>query len=225
MNKKFKYGDSYAHLLTKLSRIMRLLILMLILGINSLLAASSYSQSTKLTLKMSDTRIEDVLNRIESKSEFFFLFDQKQIDVNRKVSVDAKEETITEILDELFSGTGVRHQVIDRQIVLTTFPTTENQVKLHEGRVAGKVTDTSGTPIPGASVVIKGTTTGVTTDNNGKFSIELPANAKVIVFSFVGMKSQEIAIGITTVFDIVLAEETIGIDEVVAIGYGTLKKS
>ena len=204
---------------------MRLLILMLILGINSLLAASSYSQSTKLTLKMSDTRIEDVLNRIESKSEFFFLFDQKQIDVNRKVSVDAKEETITEILDELFSGTGVRHQVIDRQIVLTTFPTTENQVKLHEGRVAGKVTDTSGTPIPGASVVIKGTTTGVTTDNNGKFSIELPANAKVIVFSFVGMKSQEIAIGITTVFDIVLAEETIGIDEVVAIGYGTIKKS
>ncbi len=72
MNKKLKSGDSYAPILTKLSRIMRLMILMFILGINSLLAASGYSQSTKITLKMSDTRVEDILNKIESKKRILF---------------------------------------------------------------------------------------------------------------------------------------------------------
>ncbi len=223
MNKKLKRGDTYAPILTKLSRIMRLMILMFILGINSLLAASGYSQSAKITLKMSNARIEEVLNKIESKSEFYFLFNQKQIDINRKVSIEANDEKISDILDELFAGTDVKHQVIDRQIVLTATPVTENQ---QQGKkVAGKITDSSGVPLPGVSVVIKGTTTGVITDNDGKYSLSnIPENA-TIQFSFVGMKMQEITVGNQTAINIVLAEETIGLEEVVAIGYGTQKKS
>jgi len=223
MNKKLKNGDSYAPTLTKLSRIMRLMILMIILGINNLLAASGYSQSTKISLKMSDTRVEDVLNKIESKSEFFFLFNQKQIDINRIVSLEAKDEQISDILDELFAGTDVKHQVIDRQIVLTTTSGTENQ---QQGKkVTGKVTDSSGASLPGVSVVVKGTTTGVTTNADGDFTLAISENAKILVFSFVGMKTQEITIGNQTSLKIILEDETIGIEEVVAIGYGTIKKS
>jgi len=222
MNKKLKNGDRYAPILTKLSRIMRIMILMLILGINSLLAASTYSQSTKISLKVSDTRIEDVLNLIENKSEFYFLFNQKLIDVNRQVSLNAKDEKIVDILDELFAGTDVEHQVIDRQIVLTTNSLAENQ---QQGKkVTGKVTDQSGTPIPGASIIVKGTTTGVTSDMDGNFSLALPEDAKTLVFSFVGMKMQEVAIGNKTTVSVTLEEETIGLDEVIAIGYGTQKK-
>jgi len=222
MNKKLKPGDTYAPILTKLSRIMRLMILMFILGINSLLAASGYSQSTKISLKMADTRVEDVLNQIESKSEFFFLFNQKQIDVNRKVSIEAKDEKISDILDDLFAGTDVKHQVIDRQIVLTTTSVTENQ---QQGKkVTGKVSDSSGASLPGVSVVVKGTTTGVITDNSGNYALSnIPDNA-TLQFSFVGMKMQELFVGSKTTINVTLAEDAIGLEEVIAIGYGTQKK-
>jgi TonB-linked SusC/RagA family outer membrane protein len=225
MNKKFKYGDTYAHILTKLSRIMRLMILMLILGINSLLAASSYSQSTKITLALSDTRIDDVLNQIENRSEFFFLFNQKQIDVNRKVSIDAKDESISDILDELFAGTEVNHQVIDRQIILTTTSATTSEALQQGKRVTGKVTDANGASLPGVSVVLKGTMTGITTDNNGNFSLILPDNAKILTFSFVGMRSQDVVLGSKSEYNVKLAEETIGLEEIIAVGYGTQKKA
>ena len=231
MNKKSKKREAYALLLTKLSRIMRLMTLMLILGINSLLAATGYSQSTRLTLKMVDTRIEDVLNQIESKSEFYFLFNQKQVDVNRKVSIDATEETISEILDELFAGMDVKHLVIDRQIILTpvsqietSAPLTGIQNQQQEKKITGKVTDQSGAPIPGATVVVKGTTTGTITDADGKFTLSIPSDANTLSFSFVGMKTQEVSVAGKTSINVVLAEETIGLDEVVAIGYGTQKK-
>ena len=224
MNKKLNYGDTCAHLLTKFSRIMRLMILMLILGMNSLLAASAYSQLTKITLKMSDSRIEEVLNQIESKSEFYFLFDQKQIDINRKVSINVEDEKIAAILDELFAGTEVKHVVVDRQIVLTTSFATENQGQQQGKQVAGKVTDSSGSSLPGVSVVVKGTTTGVITDGDGKYSLtKVPENA-ILQFSFVGMKTQEIKVGTQTSINVTLADEAIGLEEVVAVGYGTQKK-
>jgi len=223
MNKKLKPGDSYAPILTKLSRIMRLMILMFILGINSLLAASGYSQSTNISLKMSDSRVEDVLNKIESKSEFFFLFNQKQIDINRKVSIDANEEKISDILDKLFAGTDVKHQVIDRQIVLTATSVTETQQQAK--KITGKVTDSTGAALPGVSVVVKGTTTGVITDSDGNYTLtNFPENA-ILKFSFVGMKTTEISVGNQVKINVTLADETIGLEEVVAVGYGTQKKA
>jgi hypothetical protein len=87
-------------------------------------------------------------------------------------------------------------------------------------KISGKVTDRSGTSLPGASVVVKGTTVGTITDADGNFSIaNIPENA-TLVFSFVGMKTQEVAIGTRSEYNVVLSEETIGLEEVIAIGYG-----
>jgi len=91
--------------------------------------------------------------------------------------------------------------------------------------VSGSVKNTSGDPVPGASVVIKGTTLGTTTDENGKFYLNVTPNAKTLIVSFIGMKTQEIQIGGKTFLQIMLQDETIGLDEVVAIGYGTQKKA
>lgn len=91
--------------------------------------------------------------------------------------------------------------------------------------VTGKVTDSSGSTLPGVSVVVKGTTNGSVTDTNGKYSLSnIPANS-TLQFLFVGMKTQEVVVGNNTTINVILAEETIGIGEVVAIGYGTMKKS
>ena len=106
---------------SKTWKIMRLNSLFLFLMISPVWAGSGYSQKTQLTLKMNNTRVIDVLDEIENQSEFYFVFNQKLVDVERKVDVDVNEKSIENILMDLFSGTDVSHQVKDRLIILTTF--------------------------------------------------------------------------------------------------------
>jgi TonB-linked SusC/RagA family outer membrane protein len=116
--------------------------------------------------------------------------------------------------------------VFDNQMVLSETRSANPSFSEQVSRtVSGKVTDQTGSPIPGASVVIKGTTTGVITNPDGSFSLNNVSSGATLVFSFVGMKMQEIEVGGKSKINAVLVEETIGIEEVVAIGYGTMKKS
>lgn len=92
-------------------------------------------------------------------------------------------------------------------------------------KIAGKVTDSKGEAIPGVNVIVKGTNIGIVTDSKGQFTIEVRDNKAILAFSFVGMKTQEITVGNQTLLTVVLTEDAVGIDEVVAIGYGTQKKA
>ena len=198
---------------------MRLTFLFLFVGLMQV-SASLYSQNTKLNLDFRNTRVVDVLEAIENQSEFRFAYSAEYIDMNRKVSVDVKGKNIEQALQLLFEGTNVKYSINDRHIMLFqegTVPATNTQQK----NVSGKVTDNSGMPIPGVSVAVKGTTTGTITDANGAYSFSnLPENA-VLVYSFVGMKTQEKAVAGKSQINIVLQEESIGVDEVVVVGYGT----
>ena len=90
--------------------------------------------------------------------------------------------------------------------------------------ITGKVTDESGAPVPGTTIIVKGTTTGIVSDMDGNYSLSVPATAKTLVFSFVGMKSQEVLVGTQTTITVKMLSESIGLEEVVAIGYGVQKK-
>lgn len=194
------------------------------LGLIQVMALNSYSQQTRISLNQHDQRLEDVLKTIEDKSEFFFLYNKDLINVDRTVTITAKDETINAILDELFKGTDIHYSVANRQIILSNLNGFLDVKAQQQKIVKGKVTDTSGNSLPGVSVVLKGTTTGTITDADGNFSLaNVPANA-VLQFSFVGMKTQEIQGIDKNPVNVVLTEETVGIDEVVAIGYGTIKK-
>lgn len=209
--------------LFKLWKIMRLSVFFLLLFVAQTFATVTYSQETRLTFKMQGAKVIDILNRIENESQFYFLFNQKMVDVERQVSIEVKNESIDKILSRIFESTNVSYLVKDRQIVLTTANPGAN-VSEQQKSVSGKVTDSSGSSLPGVSVVVKGTTTGSITDVNGSYSLaNVPANA-ILQFSFVGMKTQEIAVAGKTTINATLVEESIGIDEVVAVGYGTQKK-
>ena len=200
---------------------MRIAIFLLLVGFLQTQATDSYSQNTKLSISVSNTELAKILDKIENQSEFYFLYNEKLIDATRKVSIEAKEERIEDVLKNLFSGTDVEYSIIDRKIILAPAYLSESQQP--NKKVSGKVTDQTGAPIPGAAIIVKGTTTGITTDNDGNYSLSLPSDAQILIFSFVGMKTQEIAIGINSSINVLMQEETIGIDEVVAIGYGTQK--
>jgi TonB-linked SusC/RagA family outer membrane protein len=213
-----------SRVLLKFWKIMRLSVFFLFFFAAQTYATVTYSQQTRLTLKMQGAKVIDVLNKIEDESEFFFLFNQKLLDVERPVNVDVKNESIEKILFEIFEKTNVSFFVKDRQIILTTAISSSGSEQQQKS-VTGKVTDSSGALLPGVSVVVKGTTTGIITDNNGNYSITgIPANA-ILQFSFVGMKMQEVVVGNKTTINITLAEEVIGLDEVVAVGYGTQSRT
>jgi TonB-linked SusC/RagA family outer membrane protein len=215
-----------AHL-RKIWMTMKFTIFLFFLAITQIMAFESYSQSTRLSINLKSVAVKNVLEKIEEKSEFVFLYNSKLIDVNRTVSMDFKDQRINDVLDKLFQETDVVYTVVDRQIVLTNKSDQASFLELssqQQKSVSGKVTDSSGTPLPGVSVVIKGTTSGVITDMDGKYTLSrVPENA-ILQYSFVGMKTQEVSVSNKNNIDIRLAEESIGLDEVVAVGYGKMNK-
>jgi len=210
---------------------MKLTFLFLVVGLMQL-SASVYSQSTKLSLEMRDAKVAEVLDAIEKQSEFRFAYSPGFIDLNREVTVDIREKTIDESLKVVFAGTNVEFGVFDRHILLypeSLSPGAETVVSHATGAqqrtISGKVTDSGGQPLPGVTVVVKGTTQGTVTNANGNYSLSNIPDDATLVFSFIGLRTQEVAVGTQNVINVLLQEETFGIDEVVAIGYGTVKKS
>ena len=225
------YGfEVRGHTVRKLLRMARLTVFLFLIGISQIFAVETYSQSTKLSINKSQAKIKDVLEEIEDKSEFFFLYNKDLIDVNQLVDVKFKDETISEILDDVLKGKGIKYLVADRQIVLTNSSEQSELKKISEflqqqNEVTGAVSDESGLPLPGVSVIIKGTTKGTVTNNDGNYTLaDIPENA-TLVFSFIGMLTQEIEVAEQTRIDVTMHVDAIGIEEVVAIGYGTVRKS
>ncbi|MDX9881041.1 MAG: SusC/RagA family TonB-linked outer membrane protein [Prolixibacteraceae bacterium] len=203
--------------LSKLLKIMRLSVFFLFLAIVQGFAANSYSQQTRFNLKMVNASVVDVLNEIENASDFYFLFNKNMIDVERKVSVHVENKRVEDILNDLFAGTNVNYVIIDRQIVLTT---KTSEIQQTPQTISGKVTDQNGQSLPGVTVYVKGTTQGTITDADGKYNLPNVSPTATLVFSFVGMKTQEITVANQSQIDVVLGVETIGVDEVVVTALG-----
>ncbi|MFA5816434.1 MAG: TonB-dependent receptor [Bacteroidales bacterium] len=223
--KNFKpFGELVYRSLKKTLMIMRFSIILLILGIVQAHANNTYSQKTRLSINFSDTELVRVLDKIEDESEFFFLYNEKLLDTNRKVSIDAKNQLIGVVLEQLFGGTDVMYTIIDRKIILAPEYMTEQsdpQLRI----ITGTVTDRNGDPLPGVNVFITGTNQGTSTNMAGKYSINVPAGTRSLTFSFVGMETKEAIIGDLTLIDVTMVVSSIGLEEVLVIGYGTVKKT
>ncbi len=200
---------------------MRITLVIWLVGALQVLAGSGYSQNTRLNLQIRSASIKEVLLAIENQSEFYFLYNSELIDVQRKVDVSAKNETIDQILSKLFPKEEVSVLVRDRHIILTPV---EKVMQQPASGVKGTVTGKSGEPLPGVTVMLKGTGTGTVSDVNGHFSLDQVPAGSTLVFSFVGMRPLEVPVGNKTVFTVVMEEESIGIEEVVAVGYGVQKR-
>ncbi len=190
-------------------------------------SATVYSQATKFSFNFQNKQVLEVLKEIEEQSEFRFFYQREQVDVTRKIDLKVIEKNIEVVLAELFKDQGISYKVLQDNLILIA-PNSEipgsNGLNQQKKSISGKVTDTSEAPLPGVSVVVKGTTVGVITDADGKYVVNnLPENA-VLQFSFVGMKQKEVVVGAQASVNVQLEDETIGIEEVVAVGYGTQKK-
>ncbi|NQU53735.1 MAG: carboxypeptidase-like regulatory domain-containing protein [Bacteroidetes bacterium] len=220
-------GEGRIPRLIKLLRVMKITCLLLMIALVQV-SASTYSQSTKLTLNLKNVALSEVFEEIEKTSEFRFFYDSQEIDPSTEVSVKTKDSNIEKILNDVFNKSDVTYEIIDRYIVLKKSRDANTQEKVfakqQQKSISGKVADENGDPLPGVTVLVKGTTTGAVTNVDGNFSISnIPENA-ILVFSFVGMRGQEVEVGSQTTIDITLIADAIGLEEVIAIGYGTKKK-
>lgn len=204
---------------------MKLSILFLCLSVLTVVASESYSQSTKLSLSLKNVTLEKVLLNIEEQSQFRFFYSEK-VDVGQKVTIDSQQMGIVEILNEILQGTEITYKIIDRQVALMNkADEATNMFAVQSNSLKGSVANSAGELLPGVTVIVKGTNNGTITDTDGKFSLSnVPANA-TLSFSFIGMKTVDVVVNGKTQINVVLEDETIGIEEVVAIGYGTVKKS
>jgi hypothetical protein len=196
---------------------MRFTIFILFLSLSQAFAVDSYSQQTKLSLDLKNAKVEDVLDKIEKNSEFFFMYNRNMIDVDRKVDIHVEKKGVNEVLDKIFANTGITYSIEDRQILLINnrIANTGNEfITQQQKTVSGKVTDSSGSPLPGVSVVVKGTTTGVITDMDGKYTLIKVSDNATLKFSFVGMKNLEVKVDGKNMLNVTLEEEAIGLEEV-----------
>ena len=215
--------------LKKLRLASGLLLLLLAMAIN--VQASTYSESVKFDLKMNKVSLKEVFQTITEQSEFKFIYNNDVVNDKQKVSVNTDGARVEEILDEILPQFNLEYRVVDKQVIV--FPTEEKTKSetaspadaQQQKTITGKVVDEKGVPLPGVAVVVKGTTLGVVTDIDGNYSLQVPADAQILAFSFIGMKGQEVTIGNQTAINITMAADITDLDEVVVVGYGTQKRA
>lgn len=231
MKKLKKLRDTPSHYL-KWDLKMKLTTFLLLVSLFKI-QASTYSQNTKISMHLENVTVEEVLNKIENSTEFNFLVDVQEIDVNRLVTVDADKKTIEFILNHIFANTNVTYELYKKQVILNidkskklkvTTKERKEVIKQDEIEITGKVTDKDRLPLPGVNIVILGTTKGTETDFEGNYTINATAG-DVLSFSYVGMETNNITVGVVNKINVILYEDASStLDEVILVGYGSVKK-
>jgi TonB-linked SusC/RagA family outer membrane protein len=226
-----KYGNLYVFKSVKslryyLVNIMRIFLLLITLGLSSAFANDASAQ-TKIDVNVHNVTLEELFKDIQGKSEFIFFYRDNVLNYN--VSVNLKNATLSTILDTALVGTNLTYKVDERQVIikesLNVLPTNSGINPQQQKIITGTVLDAIGDPLPGATVLIKGTAIGVTTDFDGNFKISVPENTSTLVISYLGFESQEVDIVGKTTVEIGMVSDNADLDEIVIIGYGTEKKA
>ncbi len=211
-------------IIKKILRAMRLTIILLLGIIFTANASDSYSQAKRMSVQLKNSTITAAFDYIEHNSEFIFLYKDEDLNSNKRVDIYLEDADIETILNELLQGSDLTYNIYDRQVIIRKTDESVLGVLQDQKNVTGVVTDAEGLPLPGVTVIVEGTTIGTITDPDGGFTLTIPENAEELHFSFVGMKTQIIPIDGKTSFMVTLEADAIGLDEIVAIGYGVTKR-
>lgn len=185
------------------------------------LSAKTASQNATVTINLENEALAKVFDAIEAQTDYVLFYKKDVVDDAQKVTVKVKNESVRQVLNQVLNTSKVSYSMVDNSIVIGPANAAQTMQVKH---VTGKVTDTKGEPLPGVSVLIKGTTTGTITDVEGKYSVEVGGSDAVLIFSFIGFKNQEVLVAQQTQINVVLEDETFGMEEVVIVGFAVQNK-
>lgn len=210
--------------LKKMYLMMRFLVLFLCI-FSSHLAANVYSQVAKVSLHVQNASLEEVIRLLEKESGYIFLYEDAQIEQVKGLTLNYQDEELKVVLDECLQRANLSYKLMNQTIVILPQEPARQIQTLEKVVIRGTVKDAEGQPLPGVSVLIKGTNMGVATDAEGKFVIEIPKVDKVILIcSFMGMETKEVSWQGEKELGVVLTEQVAEMDEVVVTGIFTRKK-
>lgn len=217
MKKKSTRGNDMPFLNINSFRKMKLILFLVSVTFLQLSAVNGYAQKASIDLHLSNVSLKEAIQAIEKQTEFVFFYSTEEVDLTKKVDVNIRKGNIEGILSDVFRDYSYR--IENRKILLTPKPTQKSH------KITGTVKDHTGESIIGANISVKGTTNGTITDIDGGFTLEVPSDNAEIIISYIGYKPQEIALKGKTTLNVVLAEDTQSLNEVVVVGYGTQKKA
>ncbi|MDR1258672.1 MAG: TonB-dependent receptor [Tannerellaceae bacterium] len=229
MKKRLNCNSSNSKLSCKLhikriARITQVLTVLIMAGILHV-SAATYAQEQRISVRIENGTFYDVVTQIEKQSEFMFFYKSEDIDNNQRITLEARNKLVSDILNELLKGRGMSYQIMDKHIIITKNNTSSAAAPQQQMRtISGVVTDAAREPLVGVNVIVKGTTNGSITDIDGKFTITQVPPGAILQISYIGYASQEIQAGNASNLNITLLEDSKALEEVVVTGYSTQKK-
>ena len=183
-----------------------------------------YSQQKMVTLKMHNASVKELLQEIGKQTDFNFIYEDEKVDLSKRVNVDVVNKSVEEVLKQVLTQQGISYSITENNLIIINPKEKPAGALVSKHPVNGKVLDSTGAGLPGVTVNIKGTTNGVVTNIDGEYSLaDVPSNATLQI-SFIGMQTQEIAVGNQSVINTTLIEDIVTLNEVVAVGYGSVRK-
>lgn len=196
---------------------MKITAILTFIAVFQLNATSLYSQSAKVSISGNNLQIKEFIREIEKQTDYLFMYSEKEIDLKEQIQVNVKNKPVSEALKEAFADSRIEYNFNEGYISLRKV---KNEVSQQAGRkITGVVKDTDGEPIIGANIKVKGASLGSITDIDGQFTMNVPDKA-ILVVTYIGYLSQEIATGNKTDFTILMRDDSKMLDEVIVIGYG-----
>lgn len=184
----------------------------------------SLTAQAQITFRVSNKSIKQAIGLIESKADYSFFYSDELDDLNNKINLSVNNEDIHSVLQKLFRNTRITYRIEDgKQVVLSKKKDNQPSSKSKEKEVRGIITDKTGEPLIGVSVTVKGTGKGTVTDMNGKWALSV-SEGSVLNFSYIGYSAETVKVGKSNSYNISLSEDNQLLDEVVVIGYGSMKR-
>ncbi len=217
----------------KLPLILILMVTLLCTGMITAAAAERSSQTARVSMNIQNQTLKETFKIIEKETGYFFFYNESDLNRQHRVNLYVRGESIESVLNRLLQNTNLNYKIVNQYVVIgnrvgkrKSVPVEERMMQTQQkSKITGTIRNEKGEPVAGVSILIKGSVVGTASNVDGKYSIEFPASSKTLVFSFIGMISQEIKVTGTQVLDIVMKDETKGLNEVVVVGYGTQKRA
>ncbi|MFD1140906.1 TonB-dependent receptor [Larkinella insperata] len=230
-------GKQYRTIILRIMKVSITPCLLWLLGVHLALAHDVYAQeilSKRISITVNEMGIDKVLEKIEGQTKIRFIYSAEVIRADRKVTLDSQNQRLDAVLETLLSPLGIEYKVSRKSILLLKAAERKTSLKTEpieavvprdvNREITGKVLDEKGQPIPGASVIVKGTTLGTSTNAEGEYILSLPDDKNAIIFSFVGYVPQEVLVGTMTNLVVSLKVDEKALEEVVVVGFGQQKK-
>ncbi|MGZ5190134.1 MAG: SusC/RagA family TonB-linked outer membrane protein, partial [Flavisolibacter sp.] len=187
------------------------------------LSAEAFGQE-KISVNLQSVDIKKALLIIERKTDFHFLYNESVVANKPKIDLVMKDADLTTVLNKILTANGIRYKILNNNLIVLKADNPGNTTEQLDIRVSGRVTGTGGAALSGVSVTIKGTNNGTTTDEGGNFSISVPDENSVLIFSYIGYATQEVTVGSNTTVSISMTSTASQMDNIVVVGYGTQRK-